>query len=400
MRLVHAGQLRHGDGVGPSGDGGDRRPALADDGRLGGGDHPDLGSGPAHRHLLGRAPVLARRLRRSPSSGSSGWRCRASCWRCSSCTSASRSSALNIGGLFSDEYVEAPWSLAKVWDLLKHLPVPALILGLAGTAQLIRIMRANLLDELRKPYVVTARAKGLSERARDPEVPGAGRAQPVRQHHRLHPALRRLGQHHRLARAEPADGGPAAPAGADRPGHVPGRDHRPAPRRHDGDRDVPLGPAPHVDRSPHPAGGRSNSATVPGDVAAVAPAGVDATSRLARVAEERISVATQWQLMWWRFRRHRLAMVGAPSWSCSSTASVVVRRLPGLRRPEASDAQRGLLPPQRIRWFDDGRWRPHVYGLAGQARPGDLQARLHAGPRAEDPRALLRRGLRVQACSG
>jgi peptide/nickel transport system permease protein len=69
----------------------------------------------------------------------------------------------NIGGLFSDEFVEAPWTLARVWDLAKHLPVPALILGLAGTAQLIRIMRANLLDELRKPYVVTARARGVSE---------------------------------------------------------------------------------------------------------------------------------------------------------------------------------------------------------------------------------------------
>lgn len=69
----------------------------------------------------------------------------------------------NIGGLFSTQYQDGPWSLAKVWDLLKHLPVPALILGLAGTAQQIRIMRANLLDELRKPYVVTARAKGLSE---------------------------------------------------------------------------------------------------------------------------------------------------------------------------------------------------------------------------------------------
>jgi peptide/nickel transport system permease protein len=53
--------------------------------------------------------------------------------------------------------------LAKVGDLAKHLILPALILGLAGTAQLIRIMRANLLDELRKPYVVTARAKGLAE---------------------------------------------------------------------------------------------------------------------------------------------------------------------------------------------------------------------------------------------
>jgi peptide/nickel transport system permease protein len=69
----------------------------------------------------------------------------------------------NIGGLFSVEYQDAPWSLSKLWDLLKHLPLPALILGLAGTAQQMRIMRANLLDELRKPYVVTARAKGLPE---------------------------------------------------------------------------------------------------------------------------------------------------------------------------------------------------------------------------------------------
>ncbi len=69
----------------------------------------------------------------------------------------------NIGGLFSPEYLEAPWTLGKVWDLTKHLPLPALVLGLGGTAQMIRIMRANLLDELRKPYVVTARAKGLPE---------------------------------------------------------------------------------------------------------------------------------------------------------------------------------------------------------------------------------------------
>jgi peptide/nickel transport system permease protein len=69
----------------------------------------------------------------------------------------------SIGGLFTVELQDAPWSAAKVWDLMKHLPVPALILGLAGTAQQIRIMRANLLDELQKPYVVTARSKGLSE---------------------------------------------------------------------------------------------------------------------------------------------------------------------------------------------------------------------------------------------
>jgi peptide/nickel transport system permease protein len=69
----------------------------------------------------------------------------------------------NIGGLFSPQYLDAPWSWAKFQDLLGHLPIPAIILGLAGTGQAVRIMRANLLDELRKPYVVTARAKGLSE---------------------------------------------------------------------------------------------------------------------------------------------------------------------------------------------------------------------------------------------
>jgi len=69
----------------------------------------------------------------------------------------------NIGGLFSPQFVDAAWNGARVADLLKHLPLPALILAVGGTAQVIRVMRANLLDELRKPYVTTARAKGLSE---------------------------------------------------------------------------------------------------------------------------------------------------------------------------------------------------------------------------------------------
>jgi peptide/nickel transport system permease protein len=69
----------------------------------------------------------------------------------------------SVGGLFSPEYADAPWTLGKVWDMLKHLWIPVIIIGTAGTAGLIRIMRANLLDELHKPYVVTARAKGLSE---------------------------------------------------------------------------------------------------------------------------------------------------------------------------------------------------------------------------------------------
>ncbi len=66
-------------------------------------------------------------------------------------------------GLFSDEYLIAPWSFAKFFDLLKHLWLPALVVGTAGTAGLIRVMRANLLDELERPYVMVARSKGLSE---------------------------------------------------------------------------------------------------------------------------------------------------------------------------------------------------------------------------------------------
>jgi peptide/nickel transport system permease protein len=70
---------------------------------------------------------------------------------------------LSVGGLFSPEYETAAWSMAKLLDLLKHLAIPAVVLGAGGTAQVIRVMRANLLDELGKPYVVTARAKGLPE---------------------------------------------------------------------------------------------------------------------------------------------------------------------------------------------------------------------------------------------
>jgi len=70
---------------------------------------------------------------------------------------------LNVGGLFSEEYLLAPWSMAKVVDMLKHLWIPVLIISLESTAGSIRTTRANLLDELNKPYVETARAKGLTE---------------------------------------------------------------------------------------------------------------------------------------------------------------------------------------------------------------------------------------------
>jgi peptide/nickel transport system permease protein len=72
---------------------------------------------------------------------------------------------LSVGGLFSKEFEDAAWSIAKFIDLLRHLWIPIIVIGTAGTAGLIRVMRGCLLDEFRKQYVITARAKGKSERA-------------------------------------------------------------------------------------------------------------------------------------------------------------------------------------------------------------------------------------------
>jgi peptide/nickel transport system permease protein len=70
-----------------------------------------------------------------------------------------------ITGLFSPEFIDAPWSWARLVDMLKHIWLPMVVIGLSGTAGLIRTMRGMLLDELQKQYVITARAKGIAERA-------------------------------------------------------------------------------------------------------------------------------------------------------------------------------------------------------------------------------------------
>lgn len=69
----------------------------------------------------------------------------------------------SVGGLFSPEYADAAWSIGRLVDFAKHVWLPVIVIGLGSLAALVRIMRANLLDELSKPYVTTARAKGMSE---------------------------------------------------------------------------------------------------------------------------------------------------------------------------------------------------------------------------------------------
>lgn len=76
---------------------------------------------------------------------------------------AQRYFGFSVGGLFSREYIDAPWSLAKVVDMVKHLWVPVFVVGTSGTAGLMRIMRGNLLDVLNMQYVQAARARGLRE---------------------------------------------------------------------------------------------------------------------------------------------------------------------------------------------------------------------------------------------
>jgi peptide/nickel transport system permease protein len=90
------------------------------------------------------------------------------------------------------------------------------------------------------------------------------------------------------------------------------------------------------------------------------------------VAEERISVASQWQLMWWRFQRHRLAMVATAIVAVFYLAVVFTEFL-AYAPPTASEAQRSLLPPQRIHWFHEGRFFPHVLGLTGLRDPVTLK---------------------------
>src|SRR3712207_4073398 len=103
--------------------------------------------------------------------------------------------------------------------------------------------------------------------------------------------------------------------------------------------------------------------------AGVAPAESPAGLPITTIAEERVSVASQWQLMWWRFRRHRLAMISAVVILLFYMVVVFADFL-AYSDPEQSEAQRGLIAPQPIHWFaDDGSFFPHVYGLAGKRDP-------------------------------
>ena len=97
-------------------------------------------------------------------------------------------------------------------------------------------------------------------------------------------------------------------------------------------------------------------------------AGGAAAAETGNLAEQRIAVATQWQLMWWRFRKHRLA-VGGTIVLIAFYLVALFAEFFAYADPQDSDAQRSLMAPQPIHWFDDGRFKPFVYALKGTRDP-------------------------------
>src|SRR5215212_7774887 len=114
----------------------------------------------------------------------------------------------------------------------------------------------------------------------------------------------------------------------------------------------------------------AHSVQGPGEAARVDDIPADATVVVGTIAEERVSVASQWQLMWWRFRKHKLAMVAAVV-VIFFYGSVILADFLAYADPEVSDAQRGLIAPQPVVWFDPdtGNFFPHVPGLSGRRDP-------------------------------
>ena len=266
---------------------------------------------------------------------------------------------ISAGGLFSPAYEFEPWSVARVVDALLHLPLPVLV---AGTAAIVRVMRSTLLDELKKQYVITARAKGVDEHrlvmkypvrvALNPIIATAGWLLPeivsgstivaiVLSLPTVAPLLLRAltSQDSYLA------GSIIMVLGvADRHRHP---DFRPGPGGHG---------------SAHPL-----RAQMMRTLAATRdPAGV----------EERYFLATQWQLMGRRFRSHKLALIGA----AVLVLLYVTTLLGEFSAPYDSFrrfADYPFAPPQRLRFIDQGRpsLRPFVYGYERFRDPESLRWR-------------------------
>jgi len=140
--------------------------------------------------------------------------------------------------------------------------------------------------------------------------------------------------------------------------------------------------------APRSSGPTAPAVTAPGPLA---PPQTPDEGLLTTAAEERVSVASQGQLMWWRFRKHKLAMIGAATVLLFYLVVVFADFL-AYADAEASDAQRGLIAPQEIHWFDEGRFSPHVYALTGQRDPATFKRVYAPDPTQKIPVTLFGQG--------
>lgn len=108
-------------------------------------------------------------------------------------------------------------------------------------------------------------------------------------------------------------------------------------------------------------------------------------------AEEQIAVATQWQLMWWRFRKHKLAMIGGITLIIFYLIAVSADFL-SYSDPDVSEAQRSLMVPQPIHWTDNGKFSPHVYGITGKRDPKTFKRVYVADPSKKIPVHFFAKG--------
>ena len=262
----------------------------------------------------------------------------------------------SAGGLFSQEYKYAAWSLAKLWDLLRHLWIPVVVIGAAGTATMMRLMRTSMLDVLDRPYITTARAKGLG--------PSAGWSTSTAVRVAINPMISIMGlQIPELVSGSiivaivlrPADDGtPLLPRPGDA-GHVPGG------------------------QLPHAAGGAAAPRQPPRPTSCW-----PSSTRGSALGEGRhteggdaragLATAGQWQLAWIKFRQNRVALVAG----VVLALMYVMTLFGGFLAPYEPDhrfGRRAYVPPQGLHPVRSRRVRgPALRLRAEDARGGFLGA--------------------------
>ena len=304
----------------------------------------------------------------------------------------------SIGGLMDPQYVDQPWSLGKALSVLEHLWVPVVVIGTSGTAGMIRRLRANLLDELQKQYVTTARAKGVPRGPAPDPLSAPHGAQSLHRRHRQPAAADRLELGHRLRGHVAADDRADAAFVAAEPGHV---SRRLVP-------DVSRGADRHRHaRLRHPARrARSRASGSPGarrDEHAARPLRLRRGRSIRRrrlppgsQPSERYLNASQTQIIWWRFLRHRLAVVSLVFLGAQLRLGPDLRVHRALRSAQPPFAASSTRRRRRMHLFHEGRLRRAVRLSARlQAQHGDAEARIYVRPleAAADPLLLLRREL-------